>query len=124
MNSKELDLKNPDYDDIRKRLTQRLLEIKDRKSLEYKKHITELLKIRIIRDDDDKVIRVHHVPEEVIVKPKARIIEIYDSSSDDGSSSSLTETYRLVKSNLSWSEDNDNDYGEVVLDLRVKSLEL
>ncbi|WP_316504448.1 hypothetical protein [Nitrosopumilus sp.] len=121
MNSKVLDLRNPNYD-TQKRLTQRLLEIKDTKSPECKKHITELLKIRIIRDDDGKVIRVHHVPEEVIVKPKARIIEIHDSSSDDGSSSSsLTETYRLVKSNLSWSEDNDSDYGEVVLDLRVKN---
>ena len=122
MNSKVLDLRNPDYD-TPKQLTQRLLEIKDTKSPEYKKYITELLKIRIIRDNDGKVIRVHHVPEEITVKPKARIIEIHDSTSnDDESSSSLTETYRLVKSNLSWIEDNDKDYGEVVLDLRVKSL--
>ena len=124
MNSKVL--KDSDYDDTRKRLTKRLLEIDDTKSPEYRKHITELLKIRIIRDDDGKVIRIHHVPEEVTVKPKARIIEIHESSSkdDDNSSSYVTETYRLVKSNLSWLEDNDKDHGEVVLDLRVKSLEV
>ena len=125
MNSKVL--KDSDYDDTRKRLTKRLLEIEDTKSPEYRKHITELLKIRIIRDDDGKVIRIHHVPEEVTVKPKARIIEIHESSGkddDDNSSSYVTETYRLVKSNLSWLEDNDKDHSEVVLDLRVKDLEL
>ena len=124
MNSKILDLKNPEYN-IRKQLTHKLLEIKDTRSSspEYRKYITELLKIRIIRDDDGKVIRVHHLPEEVTVKPKARIIEIHDGNNTSNESSSITETYRLVKSNLSWSENNyDDDHGEIILDLRVKTL--
>ena len=111
MNSKIMDLKNSDRE-TRKQLTQKLLEIKHTRSPKYKKYITELLKIRIIRDD--KIIGVHHLPEEVIVKPKTRRIEIHNING------SLTETYHLVKSNLSWSENKDLDCGEVVLDLHVK----
>ena len=59
------------------------------------------------------MIRVYHSPHEVIVRPKAKKIEIYDSNG------LLTETYDLVERNLSWLEDNDTDCVEIVLDLKV-----
>lgn len=59
------------------------------------------------------MIRVYHSPHEVIVRPKAKKIEIYDSNG------LLTETYELVERNLSWLEDNDTDCVEIVLDLKV-----
>lgn len=59
------------------------------------------------------MIRVYHSPHEVIVRPKAKKIEIYDSNG------LLTETYELVERNLSWLEDDDTDCVEIVLDLKV-----
>lgn len=59
------------------------------------------------------MIRVYHSPHEVIVRPKAKKIEIYDSNG------LLTETYELVERNLSWLEDSDTDCVEIVLDLKV-----
>ena len=70
-----------------------------------------LLKIRIFQNDE--IIRVYHSPHEVIVRPKAKKIEIYDSNG------LLTETYDLVERDLSWLEDNDTDCVEIVLDLKV-----
>ena len=70
-----------------------------------------MLKIRIFQNDE--IIRVYHSPHEVIVRPKAKKIEIYDSNG------LLTETYELVERNLSWLEDNDTDCVEIVLDLKV-----
>ena len=52
-------------------------------------------------------------PREVIVRPKAKIIEIYDTNG------LLTEKYNLVEKNLSWLEDKDTDCVEIVLDLKV-----
>ncbi|MGB0856222.1 MAG: hypothetical protein ACPGQP_04285, partial [Nitrosopumilus sp.] len=69
------------------------------------------LKIRIFQNDE--MIRVYHSPHEVIVRPKAKKIEIYDSNG------LLTETYELVERNLSWLEDSDTDCVEIVLDLKV-----
>ena len=70
-----------------------------------------MLKIRIFQNDE--IIRVYHSPHEVIVRPKAKKIEIYDSNG------LLTETYELIERNLSWLEDNDTDCVEIVLDLKV-----
>ena len=70
-----------------------------------------MLKIRIFQNDE--IIRVYHSPHEVIVRPKAKKIEIYDSNG------LLTETYELVERNLSWLEDSDTDCVEIVLDLKV-----
>ena len=70
-----------------------------------------MLKIRIFQNDE--IIRVYHSPHEVIVRPKAKKIEIYDSNG------LLTETYELVERNLSWLEDNDTDCVEIVLDLKI-----
>ncbi len=70
-----------------------------------------MLKIRIF--ENDETIRVYHSPREVIVRPKAKIIEIYDTNG------LLTEKYNLVEKNLSWLEDKDTDCVEIVLDLKV-----
>ncbi|MGI9566034.1 MAG: hypothetical protein ACR2LL_03335 [Nitrosopumilus sp.] len=59
------------------------------------------------------MIRVYHSPHEVIVRPKVKKVEIYDTNG------LLTETYELVERNLSWLEDNDTDCVEIVLDLKV-----
>ncbi|MGH1566075.1 MAG: hypothetical protein ACRBB5_01325 [Nitrosopumilus sp.] len=69
------------------------------------------MKIRIF--ENDETIRVYHSPREVIVRPKAKIIEIYDTNG------LLTEKYNLVEKNLSWLEDKDTDCVEIVLDLKV-----
>ena len=69
------------------------------------------MKIRIFQNDE--IIRVYHSPHEVIVRPKAKKIEIYDSNG------LLTETYDLVERNLSWLEDTDTDCIEIVLDLKI-----
>jgi len=73
-----------------------------------------LLKIRIF--ENDETIRVYHSPREVIVRPKAKIIEIYDTNG------LLTEKYNLVEKNLSWLEDKDTDCVEIVLDLKVTKI--
>lgn len=59
------------------------------------------------------MIRIYHSPHEVIVRPKAKKIEIYDTNG------LLTETYNLIERNLSWLEDSDTDCVEIVLDLKV-----
>ena len=69
------------------------------------------MKIRIFQNDE--IIRVYHSPHEVIVRPKAKKIEIYDTNG------LLTETYDLIERDLSWLEDNDTDCVEIVLDLKV-----
>ncbi|WP_316506469.1 hypothetical protein [Nitrosopumilus sp.] len=69
------------------------------------------MKIRIFQNDE--MIRVYHSPHEVIVRPKVKKVEIYDTNG------LLTETYELVERNLSWLEDNDTDCVEIVLDLKV-----
>ena len=56
---------------------------------------------------------MYHSPHEVIVRPKAKKIEIYDTNG------LLTETYDLIERDLSWLEDNDTDCVEIVLDLKV-----
>ena len=69
------------------------------------------MKIRI--SENDNTIRVYHSPREVIVRPKAKIIEIYDTNG------LLAEKYNLIEKNLSWLEDEGTDHAEIVLDLKV-----
>ena len=71
----------------------------------------KLLKIRIFQNSE--IIRAYNSPHDVIVKPKAKKVEIYDT---DGL---LTDTYSLVEKNLSWLEDKETDCAEIVLDLKV-----
>ena len=89
----------------------------DIKLPEYRKHITELLNIRIIQNG--KVISVHHLPEEVIIRRHSNIVEVYD---EDGQS--LTKKYHLVMKNLSWLDNTYAHSSEVLLDLHVEDLEL
>ncbi|WP_316505918.1 hypothetical protein [Nitrosopumilus sp.] len=70
------------------------------------------LKIRIL--EDNNMIRVYHSPHEVIVRPGAKIVEVFD---EDGTAD---DTYNLVDRKLSWLEDADSDSSEIVLDLHVK----
>lgn len=77
-------------------------------------NLHKLLKIRIFHND--KIIRVYHSPHEVIVKPKAKRVEIY------GTNGILTEEYDLVGRDLSWLENEGVDCAEIILDLKVVKL--
>ena len=59
------------------------------------------------------MIRIYHSPRDVIVKPTAKKVELYDSNGI------LTESYSLIDRNLSWLEDNETDCAEIILDLTV-----
>ena len=59
------------------------------------------------------MIRIYHSPRDVIVKPSAKKVELYDSNG------LLTESYSLVDRNLSWLEDAETDCAEIILDLTV-----
>ena len=69
------------------------------------------MKIRISHNDE--TIRIYHSPHEVIVRPKAKKVEIYDING------MLIETYDLVEKELSWLEDKDIDTAEIMLDLKI-----
>jgi hypothetical protein len=69
------------------------------------------LKIRIFHNDE--IIRVYHAPQDVVVKPKAKKVEIHDVNG------MLLETYDLVEKKLSWLEDEDIDTAEIMLDLKI-----
>jgi hypothetical protein len=56
---------------------------------------------------------VYHAPQDVVVKPKAKKVEIYDINGI------LLETFDLVEKKLSWLEDEDIDTAEIMLDLKV-----
>jgi hypothetical protein len=59
------------------------------------------------------MIRVYHAPQDVIVKPKAKKVEIHDVNGE------LIETYDLIDKKLSWLEDEDIDTAEIMLNLKV-----
>ena len=69
------------------------------------------MKIRIFHNDE--TIRVYHSPQDVVVKPKAKKVEIHDING------MLLETFDLVEKKLSWLEDEDIDTAEIMLDLKV-----
>jgi len=69
------------------------------------------LKIRI--SDSNETIRIYHSPHEVIVRPKAKKVEIHDVNGTP------IETYKLVEKKLSWLEDSETDIAEIMLDLKV-----
>ena len=56
---------------------------------------------------------MYHAPQDVIVKPKAKKVEIQDINGI------LLETFDLVEKKLSWLEDEDIDTAEIMLDLKV-----
>ncbi len=69
------------------------------------------LKIRIFHNDE--TIRVYHSPQDVIVRPKAKKVEIHDINGI------LLESFDLIEKKLSWLEDEDIDTAEIMLDLKV-----
>ncbi len=69
------------------------------------------MKIRIFHNDE--TIRVYHAPQDVVVKPKAKKVEIHDINGV------LLETYDLIDRKISWLEDEDIDTAEIMLDLKV-----
>ena len=69
------------------------------------------MKIRISHNSE--TIRIYHSPHEVIVRPKAKKVEIHDTNG------ALVETYELVEKKLSWLEDDEIDIAEIMLDLKV-----
>ena len=68
------------------------------------------MKILIHRDGP---IRVYHHPREVIVHPKSNTVKIFD---DNGS---ILESYKLIKRELNWSDDDELDTSEIVVTLFV-----
>ena len=69
------------------------------------------MKIRIYQND--KIVRAYHSPHEVIVRPQAKKVEIFDTANV------LIEAYDLLERDLSWLEDEKTDSAEIVLDLKV-----
>ena len=69
------------------------------------------MKIRISHNDE--TIRIYHSPHEVIVKPKAKKVEIRGLNGD------LIEKYELIEKSLTWLEDSETDIAEIMLDLKV-----
>jgi len=114
MNSEIMDLKNLHSSnlDTQKQHIQKSLPINDIKSSLHQKYVTELLSIRILQGN--KIIGVYHLPEEVVIKPDAKKIEIHDT---DGS---LIETFGLVERNLSLLDNAYTDCSEIIVDLHVK----
>ena len=69
--------------------------------------------MKIIIKKNGSPIRIFHDSREVIVRPKAKKVEIFNS---DGT---LLENYELVDKSISWLEDPDSDSVEIVLTLQV-----
>ena len=69
------------------------------------------MKIKVFQDD--KIIRVYHLPQDVVVKPLEKKVKLYDSNG------ALTESYDLIDKNLSWFEDRETDSAEILLTLKV-----
>ena len=69
------------------------------------------MKITLIRNE--RILRVYHHPRDVIVKPKAKQVEVFNS---DGS---LLERFELINKELGWTDDDENDTSEIVLSLTI-----
>ncbi len=67
------------------------------------------MKVEVFQEG--KIICVYHSPQNVIVKPKEMIVELYDNNSI------LEDRYHLVERNLTWLEDSENNSSEILLDL-------
>jgi hypothetical protein len=69
--------------------------------------------MKIILKRDDQPFRVYHHPRDVVVRPKAAQVEIINL---DGT---LLEKYQLIKKDLGWLEDDENDTSEIILTLTI-----
>jgi hypothetical protein len=56
---------------------------------------------------------VYHSPQDVIVRPNTKKVEIHNING------TLLETFDLIEKKLSWLEDKDIDTAEIMLDLKV-----
>lgn len=70
------------------------------------------MKIVVIKNYEN--ISIHHEPRTVIVHPKAKTVDLY------GSSESEFKTYSLIKDDVDWIIDEQNDTREMILKLYVK----
>ena len=70
--------------------------------------------MKIIIQKEGNLIRIYHNPREVIVRPMTDEVEIFNSNG------TLLEKYQLVKKNLSWLEDKEENTSEILLKLDVK----
>jgi len=70
--------------------------------------------MKIIIQKEGNLIRVYHNPREVIVRPLTNEVEIFNS---DGT---LLEKYQLVKKDLCWLENKEENMSEILLKLDVK----
>ena len=74
------------------------------------------MKIILIRND--RILRIYHHPRNVIVKPQAKQVEVFNS---DGSP---LEKFELINKELGWTDDDENDTSEIILSLTIgKTLE-
>ena len=70
--------------------------------------------MKIIIQKEGNLIRVYHNPREVIVRPMTHEVEIFNS---DGT---LLEKYQLLKKDLCWLENKEENISEILLKLDVK----
>jgi hypothetical protein len=63
---------------------------------------------------NNATIQVYHNPREVIVHPKAKTVEIFNT---DGT---LLQKYALVEKDLQWLDSFSNDTSEILLKLVVQ----
>lgn len=72
-----------------------------------------IIYMKIILNRDNAPFRVYHHPRDVVVRPKAGQVEIINL---DGS---ILERYELIKKELGWLEDSENDMSEIILTLTI-----
>jgi|GEM_PF-2714034 len=70
--------------------------------------------MKIIIQKEGRSIRVYHNPRDVVVRPRTNEVEIFNS---DGT---LLEKYHLIKKELSWLENKEENMSEIMLQLEVK----
>jgi len=70
--------------------------------------------MKIIIQKEGQIIRIYHNPREVIVRPITKEVELFNS---DGTS---LEKYHLIKKDLSWLENKEENMSEILLQLDVK----
>ena len=70
--------------------------------------------MKIVIQKEGALIRIYHNPREVVIRPKTEEVEIFNS---DGT---LLEKYHLVKKDLTWLENKEENSSEILLQLEVK----
>jgi len=73
------------------------------------------MKIKVV-DQNQNTVRSFNHPKEVIVRSKAKIVEIFDSSDP----TQVMETFHLLEKKVEWLEDPDTDCAEVSVELKIQ----